>query len=125
MFDVPSDPGFVDVSIRPHDGTSFPWVVLTNRVVAPSDGADGGGPLTLNLADIVIPEPARYTQAAKGVLTDSVGNPITNAIVRAYAFPPLATGVDGGAPATRGARLIGLTVTDETAAFQLFVVPPE
>jgi hypothetical protein len=124
-FDVPSDPGFVDISIRPRDTTNFPWVVLTNRVVPPNDGSDAGVQVTLNVADIVIPEPSRFTQAASGVLTDSVGNPIVHAVVRAYAFPPLAVGVDGGTPQTRGARLLGMTVTDDSAQFQLFVVPPQ
>jgi hypothetical protein len=125
LFDLPSDPGFVDISIRPRDTTNFPWVVLTNRVVPPNDGTDAGTLVTLNVSDVVIPEPSRYTQTAAGVLTDSVGNPIVHAIVRAYAFPPSATGVDGGAPQTRGARLLGMTVTDESAKFQLFVVPPQ
>jgi len=125
VFDVPSDPGFVDISIRPHDGTNFPWVVLTNRVVPPNDGSDAGVQVTLNVADVVIPEPSRYTQAASGVLTDSLGNPIVHAVVRAYAFPPVAAGPDGGTPQTRGARLLGMTVTDESAKFQLFVVPPQ
>ena len=125
LFDVPSDPGFVDISIRPRDGTNFPWVVLTNRVVPPNDGADAGVQVTFAVGDIVIPEPSRYTQAASGVLTDSVGNPIVHAVVRAYAFPPLGTGPDGGAPQTRGARLLGMTVTDDSASFQLFVVPPQ
>ena len=98
---MPSDPGFVDISIRPRDGTSFPWVVLTNRVVPPSDGSDAGVQVTLNVADVVIPEPSRYTQAGAGVLTDSAGNPIVHAVVRAYAFPPVATGVDGGTPQAR------------------------
>ncbi len=126
LFDVPSDPGFVDISIRPRDTTNFPWVVLTNRVVPPNDGtSDAGAQVTLGISDVVIPEPSRFTQAASGVLTDSVGNPIVHAVVRAYAFPQLATGVDGGAPQTRGARLLGMTVTDDSAQFQLFVVPPQ
>lgn len=126
LFDVPSDPGFVDISIRPHDGTNFPWVVLTNRVVPPNDGtSDAGGQVTLVVGDVAIPEPSRYTQATSGVLTDSVGNPIVHAVVRAYAFPPLGAGPDGGTPQTRGARLLGMTVTDDSARFQLFVVPPQ
>ena len=125
LFDVPSDPGFVDVSIRPHEGTNFPWVVLTNRVVPPNDGTDAGAQVTFVVGDVVIPEPSRFTQAATGVLTDSVGNPIVHAVVRAYAFPPLGSGPDGGTPQTRGARLLGMTVTDDNASFQLFVVPPQ
>jgi hypothetical protein len=126
LFDIASDPGFVDISIRPHDATNFPWVVLTNRVVPPNDGSsDAGAQVTFIVGDVVIPEPSRYTQAAAGVLTDSIGNPIVHAVVRAYAFPPLGTGIDGGAPQTRGARLLGMTVTDDNAKFQLFVVPPQ
>jgi len=125
-FDIPSDPGFVDISIRPRDGTNFPWIVLTNRVVPPNDGSSDAGTIpSLTLGTIPMPEPSRYTQAAAGVLTDSVGNPIVHAVVRAYAFPPLSAGLDGGAAQTRGARLLGMTVTDDSAKFQLFVVPPQ
>ncbi len=115
----------MDISIRPRDGTNFPWVVLMNRTVPLSDGADAGGQLTLSLPDVVVPAPSRFTQKPMGELTDNVGNPISHAVVRAYAFPPLTQGPDGGAPVTRGARLVGMTFTDESAFFQLFLAPPE
>ena len=35
-FDILSDSGAVDFSIRPQVGTNFPWVVLTNRSVPPT-----------------------------------------------------------------------------------------
>jgi hypothetical protein len=126
FFDVLSDPGAVDISIRPHDGTNFPWVVLTNFTVPPANENDAGIPSasTLTLPSVVIPLPSLYG-AAPQVLTDSNGNALPQAVVRAYAFPQLSLQPDGGAPLTRAARLIGVTTTDENGAFQLFVAPPD
>jgi hypothetical protein len=124
-FDVLSDAGTVDISIRPHEGTNMPWVVIMNRTVPISDGADGGGPLVLTLGDVVVPLPSRYTQAPTGELADFLGNPIIHAVVRAYAFPQVSTSADGGTSGTRAARLIGLTTTDASGYFQLFLAPPE
>jgi hypothetical protein len=125
-FDVLSDPGLVDISIRPQDGTRLPWVVLTSRTVLPSIPGDGGPPGGLTLAkEVVVPLPTPFTQAASsGVVTDAVGNALPNAVVRAYAFPPPAQ-VDGGTPPTRGARLIGATVSDSSGVFRLFLAPPD
>jgi hypothetical protein len=125
-FDVLSDSGAVDISVRPQDGTRFPWAVLTNRIVPPSSGSDAGTAGTLTLPNVVIPLPTPYpTSGAPGLLTDSTGVPLPHAVVRAYAFPTLTAPPDGGTPASRGARLIGLTITDDTGAFQLFTAPPD
>jgi len=126
FFDVLADPGPVDISIRPRDGTNYPWVVLTNRNVLPNNPADGGLPSVLTLADVVVPLPSIYQQGtASEVLTDSNGIALPHAVVRAYAFPPPFSASDAGTTPTRGARLIGATVTDDNAAFQLFVTPPQ
>lgn len=127
MFDVPSDPGQVDISIRPQDGTQFPWVVLTSRTVSPSvnatDGGAGAGALTL--ATITIPLPTTFPPQQVGVLTDALGNPLANTMIRAYAFPPAALAPDGGTVQSRGARLLGATTSDESGNFQLFLAPPD
>ncbi len=124
-FDVLSDPGDVDVSIRPHDGTQLPWVVLVSRKVLPTLSGDAGVGDGLALGDVVVNLPTPFTQSgAPGVLVDTAGKQLPFTLVRAYAFPaPVA--VDGGAPQPRGARLIGSTVTDANGVFQLYVLPPE
>ena len=132
-FDVLSDPppsvpagfpGPLDVSIRPLPGTNLPWIVRTN---VQSNLDDGGVPEDVTLPAMVMPLPTPYPPTGSpGVLTDSSGSAIPNALVRAYAFPPpLPPLVDGGTPLSRGARLIGMTTTDESGNFQLFVVPPD
>jgi hypothetical protein len=125
-FDVPSDPGLVDISIRPHDGTAFPWMVLTQRTVVPNVPGDGGSSGGLTLAgDVVVPLPAPFVRSvAVGAITDVSGNLLPHTTIRAYAFPPGGQ-PDAGASATRGARLIGSTVTDAQGFFQLFVAPPQ
>ncbi len=125
LFDVPSDPGQVDISVRPQDGTQFPWVVLTSRTVPPSTGADGGVTSTLTIPTVTIPAPVTFPPTSAGVLTDSLGNPVPNAVVRAYAFPPPAMAIDGGVAQSRGARLLGMTTSDANGNFQLFVAPPD
>lgn len=123
-FDVACNPGQVDVSIRPQDGTRYPWVVLTNRAVLANSGNDAGASVTVTLPEVTIPLPTAFPPSM-GVLTDSLGNPVPNAIVSAYAFPPAATTPDGGTPVSRGARLIGQTLSDASGNFQLFVAPPD
>ncbi len=132
-FDVGSDPGHVDISIRPRDGTNFPWVVLTDKTVLASDVSDGGPASVMTLPTIVVPLPTPYdqktyqqtfsSQAFPRILTDSVGNALPNTIVRAYVFPAPVLAADGGIAQTRAARLVGMTTTDEVGAFQLFVAP--
>ena len=118
--------GAIDVSVRPLDGTHLPWVVLTNVQSAVDDG---GAPRDINLPVITLPLPTPYppsgSPSVPGELTDSSGNALPGALVRAYAFPAMPPTADGGTPRPRGARLIGMTQTDDHGSFQLFVVPPD
>jgi hypothetical protein len=124
-FDILSDSGAVDISVQPQAGTNFPWIVLTNRTVPPTVLGDAGGPTSLALSDIVVPLPAPYPPSGQtGFLVDSTGVPIPRALIRAYQFPQLSSPPDGGTPPSRGARLIGMTLSDDTGAFQLFTTPP-
>ena len=76
-------------------------------------------------SDIVVSLPAPYPPSGQtGVLVDSSGNLLPRALIRAYQFPLLPTPLDGGTPPSRGARLIGMTLSDDTGAFQLFTTPP-
>jgi hypothetical protein len=116
-FDVLVDPGLVDISVRPKDGTRFPWVVSTNwKVLADT---------TLPKAIVIPPPGDPSTTRSGGQLADAVGNPLTRTIVRAYGFPPAGPTVDGGAPSSRGARLVGMTTSDDTGRFELYVAPPD
>jgi hypothetical protein len=124
-FDIPSDPGLVDISIRPRDGTRLPWVFVNATV--PIDVASDAGAATdgLTIPDVVVPLPTPFVQSATtGVLTDSLGNPLPGALIRAYAFPASNPTPDGGAPLPHAARQVGATVTDATGLFQLFVTEP-
>jgi hypothetical protein len=124
MFDVPSDAGEVDVSVRPQDGTRYPWVVITKEIVPTFTGADAGPPSVVTLPTITVPLPVSFPPTT-GVLTDSFSNPLPHSIIRAYAFPPPVTTPDGGTVQSRGARLIGATTSDDNGNFQLFVAPPD
>ena len=71
-FDVLSDSGLVDVSVRPHDGTRLPWVVLVNRLVPPNIPSDAGAPAGLALGDVLVKLPTPFTQSlAPGILGDT------------------------------------------------------
>jgi len=124
-FDILSDPGLVDISIRPHDGTQLPWAVVTNAVVPIEIPSDGGTPAGLTIPDVEIQLPTPFASTPLGVLTDPTGGALPDTLVRAYAFPPSPPAGDGGVAATRAARLIGTTVTDSSGLFQLFVAPPQ
>lgn len=105
-FDVLVDPGVLDVSVRPAEGSRFPWVVTTALTVAAAD---------LSLAQtIVIPVPT----AQKSTVFDPFGNPVPRALVRAYAFPnpPIK-----GTPPSRAARLVGRTFTDSLGRYELYL----
>ena len=107
-FDVLVDPGVMDISVRPAEGSRFPWVVTTALTVAAAD---------VTLAQtIVIPVPT----AQKSTVVDPLGNPIPGALIRAYAFPnPPVSGTP--APPSRAARLVGRTVTDAKGHYELYL----
>ena len=106
-FDVLVDPGVLDVSVRPADGSRFPWVVTTSVTVAAAD---------LTLAQtVLIPVPT----AQKSRVVDPLGNAIPRALIRAYAFPNPVNGTPS--PPSRAARLVGQTYADGTGHYELYL----
>ena len=106
-FDVLVDPGVLDVSVRPADGSRFPWVVTTSVTVAAAD---------LTLAQtVLIPVPT----AQRSRVVDPLGNAIPRALIRAYAFPNPVNGTP--TPPSRSARLVGQTYADATGRYELYL----
>jgi hypothetical protein len=96
-------PGLYDLTIRPVDGTRFPWVVSQAQTIpAPTPFA------------ITLPAPAPLTLT----LHDPNENPIVDALVRAYAFPPCSM-----PPCFAAARQIGEAFTDATGSLQMLLAP--
>ncbi len=118
QFDVLVDPGTLDISVRPQDGSRYPWVVTTNWKVL-SD-------TTLPKVVSIPPPGDPATTRSGGQLADSAGNPLTRTVVRAYGFPPAGPPLtDGGPPSSRGARLLGITTSDDEGQFELYIAPPD
>jgi len=116
-FDVLVDPGLADISVRPVDGSRYPWVVTTNWKVLTD---------TTLPKPLVVPPPGDPSTARTGgQLVDPAGNPLAHTVVRAYGFPPPGPPVDGGTTGSRGARLAGMTTTDDTGLFELYLAPPD
>ena len=103
-FSLALDPGGYELRIRPQDGTRFPWVVLPLLV----------GPTPVTLATVTIPAPV----SAGLRLLDDYGNPIVDAIVRAYLLPSQGT---GGAPPA--AVEIGQAITDASGQYDMYLAP--
>jgi hypothetical protein len=103
-FTLALDPGGYELRIRPQDGTRFPWVVQPLLV----------GPTPVMLAAATVPAPVY----AGLKLLDAYGNPIVDAIVRAYLLP--AQGSGGAPPA---AVEIGEAITDATGQYQMYLAP--
>jgi hypothetical protein len=96
-------PGLYDLTIRPVDGTRFPWVVSQAQTIpAPNPFA------------ITVPAPAPLTLT----IHDPNDLPIVEALVRAYAFPPCSM-----PPCFAAARQIGEAFTDATGSFQMLLAP--
>jgi hypothetical protein len=148
-FQLALDPGTYAVRVRPREGTGFPWVTQTVPVGLPTeasadassdgpvegsttpDGADGspadGGVAPRQPADLKPRVPAPVY--AGMTLLDVQGNPIVNAIVRAYRLP-----ADAGAAPASGAPTssdlsapqaveIGRAITDATGHYDMLLAP--
>jgi hypothetical protein len=101
---IAADPGLYDVVVRPSEGSGFPWGVSRSRTVT-LDGA--------KLEPVRVPAPSRVALT----LRDPAGNPITFAMVRAFAFPPTPEGVARALPAVE----IGRAMTDGSGRFEMLL----
>jgi hypothetical protein len=104
-FSLALDPGSYELRIRPQDGTRFPWFVLQSLLV---------GPTPVTLATMTVPAPVY----AGLTLLDAYGNPIVDAVVRAYLLP--AQGPGGTSPT---AVEIGEAITDATGQYEMYLAP--
>jgi hypothetical protein len=87
---------FYDLTVRPQDGTSFPWVVRPQRQY---------GPRALPLEPLIVPAPYYLNLT----LEDSFANVLAGAVVQAFSFS------DGFAVA------IGDALTDESGHFTMML----
>jgi hypothetical protein len=99
------DPGGYALRVRPQDGTRFPWVVLPSLLV---------GPTPVTLPTLTVPAPV-YAGLR---LLDAYGNPIVDAIVRAFLLP---TQGSGGNPPS--AVEIGQAITDPSGQYDMYLAP--
>ena len=74
-FALPVDPGEFDFSVRPADGSLYPWLVRSRLSVAPADIS----PVT-DLDPMTIPYPA----VLQGVIRSPSGTSLAGAVVRAW-----------------------------------------
>ncbi len=111
-FDLAVDPGEVDITVRPAEGSRFPWQVSLKHPVVQTD---------IDLPDLIVAPPL----AVPWRLTDDSNNPIPRAIVSAYMLPrdaaqAPAREADG---ALLASRLVGRALTDGAGRFQLYLPP--
>jgi hypothetical protein len=76
LFTLRTDPGAFDVSVRPPDGTGFPWLVRSNVQV--KSGLE-------DLGQMKMPLPVVYSGLVS-VLPSDAGSAVPGALVRAYIF---------------------------------------
>ncbi|MFO0680098.1 MAG: hypothetical protein U0169_26485 [Polyangiaceae bacterium] len=74
-FEIRSEKGRVDLTIKPREGTDFPWIVVPNVDVGDDD---------VSIPDDLLRVPAPVVVASRVV--DSVALPVAEAIVRVYAL---------------------------------------
>lgn len=108
-FTLPLDPGSYLLRVRPADGSRLPWVTHNGTV----EVALGSGAKPVSVA-FTVPAPLY----AGLELLDPIGNPIVNAIVRAFALPAQTS------PPTPAIEL-GEAITDATGQYDLYVALPE
>jgi hypothetical protein len=108
-FSVQVDPGLYDVTVRPVDGTKFPWIVDT--------ALDFPRPLRAPPLTLSVPAPSLLSL----MIEDPTGNPLTQTIVRAYAFAPCTPAQTE--QCNDVAVQIGEALTDATGTFEMFLTP--
>jgi hypothetical protein len=104
------DPGSFDFSVRPLDGSGFPWLVRSRLFVAGADIA-----ASVDLGELTVPYPA----VLQGVIRDAAGEALPGAVVRAW--------LPVGDPAAEG-EPVGVIQIGETLAYgdgsYLLPLPP-
>jgi hypothetical protein len=105
-FSASVDPGMYDVTVRPVDGTRFPWIVSPAHTFSKSN---------TKLDRLFIPAPVPLSLTLHDPLADL---PIAQAVVSAYAFTSCSP-----APCNGVALQIGQGFTDGNGSFQMFLTP--
>ncbi len=107
-FAIAVDPGGFDVSVRPADGTGYPWLVRTNVMIL----APPSGPPAVELSDLVISSPV----VLRGTVRSPTGQPLAGAVIRGWL--PVAAEGDTAANAATVVE-IGQTVSDAQGRYAL------
>lgn len=106
-YQVAVDPGTYDLSVQPAAGTRFPWVASTTRTV---------GKGSVELDPVFVPAPIRVALT----LRDPAGNPLSGALVRAFAASSLQPTSDPKRPLYE----VGRAFTDVNGRFEMFLAGP-
>ena len=99
-FRLAVDPGQYLFRVRPRDGSGLPWKIQPIVV----------GTAALPLGKVMIPAPVSVGMQ----LTDTMPNPVANAIVRVFTDP------SQGGPAIE----LGQAITDVHGNYQMYIAPP-
>jgi hypothetical protein len=105
-FSAAVDPGTYDVTVRPVDGTRFPWIVSPAHTFSKSH---------TNLDPLFVPAPVPLSLTLHDPLADL---PIAQAVVSAYAITTCSP-----APCNGVALQISQGFTDSNGSFQMFLTP--
>lgn len=108
-FSTQVDAGLYDITVRPVDGSRFPWIVYTAQSFTQSFGA-----LPLRLK---VPAPSLLSLT----IQDPNSNGLSQAVVRAFAFAPCTP--IGTGQCNDVAVQIGEALTDATGSFEMFLAP--
>lgn len=109
-FALEVDPGSFDFSVRPLDGSGFPWLVRSRLFVAGADIA-----ASVDLGELTVPYPA----VLQGVIRDAAGEALPGAVVRAWL--PVGDPAVEGEP--MGVLQIGETLADGDGSYSLPLPP--
>jgi hypothetical protein len=119
-FTASVDPGAYDITVRPVDGTRLPWIV------SPANLATGGQVFSASTkTETPIQLPRFWIPAPSAIdltLHDQPGNPIAEALVRAYSFTSCTIPV-GDTSCNGFALQIGQAFTDGNGSFEMFLTP--